>query len=64
VLQRRGINLGPNAQLLVALAGLFIVINLLGAILPVLGNIAYAAHLGGFIAGALLAAQLRIPARR
>jgi rhomboid family protein len=64
VLQRRGVNLGPNAQVLVALAGLFIIINLLGAILPVLGNIAYAAHLGGFIAGALLAAQLRIPARR
>ena len=64
MLQRRGVDLGPNAQLLVALAGLFIIVNLLGAILPVLGNIAYAAHLGGFIAGALLAARLRIPARR
>jgi membrane associated rhomboid family serine protease len=64
VLQRRGVDLGPNGQLLVALAGLFIIINLLGAILPVLGNIAYAAHLGGFIAGALLAARFRIPAWR
>jgi membrane associated rhomboid family serine protease len=63
VLYRRGVNLGPNAQLLVALAGLFIVINLLGVVLPVLGNIAYAAHLGGFIAGALAAAQLRVPRR-
>ena len=63
MLQRRGVNLGPNARVLVALAGLFIIINLLGVVLPVLGNIAYAAHLGGFIAGALVAARLRIPAR-
>jgi rhomboid family protein len=63
VLHRRGINLGPNAQLLVALAGLFVVINLLGLVLPILSNIAYAAHLGGFIAGALAAAQLRVPRR-
>jgi membrane associated rhomboid family serine protease len=63
VLQRRGVNLGPNGQLLVALAGLFIIINLLGAILPILSNIAYAAHLGGFIAGVLAAARLRVPGR-
>jgi membrane associated rhomboid family serine protease len=63
VLHRRGINLGPNAQLLVALAGLFIIINLLGVVLPILSNIAYAAHLGGFIAGALLATRLT-PLRR
>jgi membrane associated rhomboid family serine protease len=63
VLHRRGVNLGPNAQLLVALAGLFIIINLLGVVLPILSNIAYAAHLGGFIAGALVASQLRVPGR-
>jgi membrane associated rhomboid family serine protease len=63
VLHRRGVNLGPNAQLLVALAGLFIIINLLGVVLPILSNIAYAAHLGGFIAGALVAARLRVPGR-
>ena len=63
VLHRRGVNFGPNAQLLVALAGLFIVINLLGLVLPILSNIAYAAHLGGFIAGALAAAQLRVSRR-
>jgi membrane associated rhomboid family serine protease len=64
VLQRRGVSLGPNGQLLVALAGLFIIMNLLGVILPILGNIAYAAHLGGFVAGALLAARLSLPRRR
>jgi membrane associated rhomboid family serine protease len=63
VLHRRGVNLGPNAQLLMALAGLFIIINLLGVVLPILSNIAYAAHLGGFIAGAVAAARLRVPGR-
>jgi membrane associated rhomboid family serine protease len=63
VLHRRGVNLGPNAQLLVALAGLFIIMNLLGVVLPILSNIAYAAHLGGFIAGALLATRLSPPRR-
>ena len=63
VLHRRGVNFGPNAQLLVALAGLFIIMNLLGVVLPILSNIAYAAHLGGFIAGALAAARLRVPGR-
>jgi len=55
VLYRRGVPLGPNAQILVALAGLFIVINLFGLMLPILGNVAHAAHLGGFVGGALLA---------
>lgn len=63
VLQRRGIWLGPNTQVLVALAGLFVIINLIGLVLPLLGYIAYAAHLGGFIAGALLATRLS-PQRR
>lgn len=63
VLHRRGLWLGPNAQLLVALAGLFIVFNLLGMMLPILGHIAYAAHLGGFVAGALVATRLGLPDR-
>ncbi|HEX2479861.1 MAG TPA: rhomboid family intramembrane serine protease [Geminicoccaceae bacterium] len=63
VLHRRGVYLGPNTRLLVVLAGLFIIMNLLGLVLPILSDIAYAAHLGGFIAGALVAARLT-PARR
>jgi membrane associated rhomboid family serine protease len=63
VLHHRGVYLGPNARLLVALAGLFIIMNLLGLVLPFLSDIAYAAHLGGFIAGALVAARLRAPGR-
>jgi membrane associated rhomboid family serine protease len=58
VLQRRGVWLGPNTAALVALAGLFVIINLLGLVMPILSNIAYAAHLGGFIAGALVATRL------
>jgi membrane associated rhomboid family serine protease len=63
VLHHRGVYLGPNARLLVALAGLFIIMNLLGLVLPILSDIAYAAHLGGFIAGTLVAARLRAPSR-
>jgi membrane associated rhomboid family serine protease len=63
VLHHRGVYLGPNARLLVALAGLFVIMNLLGIVLPILSDIAYAAHLGGFIAGALLAARLTVPGR-
>lgn len=63
VLHRRGGHLGPNAQVLVALAGLFIIVNLVGLVLPVLGNIAHAAHLGGFLAGALLATRLSVAPR-
>jgi membrane associated rhomboid family serine protease len=63
VLQRRGVWLGPNTRALVALAGLFVVINLLGVVMPIMSNIAYGAHLGGFIAGALLATRLTPPRR-
>ena len=63
VLQRRGVWLGPNARVLVALAGLFVIFNLIGVVMPLLGNIAYAAHLGGFIAGGLVAARLSPPRR-
>lgn len=63
VLHHRGVYLGPNTRLLVALAGLFIIMNLLGVVLPILSNIAYGAHLGGFIAGALVAARLTPPGR-
>lgn len=61
MLYRRGVPLGPNTQLLVALAGLFIIINLLGLMLPILGDVAHAAHLGGFVAGALAALRFSGP---
>ena len=64
VLHRRGLDLGPNSQALVALAGLFVIFNLVGLVLPVLSSVAYAAHLGGFLAGALAAAWLRLPGVR
>jgi membrane associated rhomboid family serine protease len=57
----RGLSLGPNTQLLMALTGFFVVTNLLGMVLPLLGNIAYVAHLGGFIAGILATAWLVRP---
>ena len=63
VLHHRGVYLGANTRILVALAGVFIIMNLLGVALPILSDIAYAAHLGGFIAGALVAARLSVPAR-
>jgi membrane associated rhomboid family serine protease len=63
VLHRRGVDLGRHTRALVALAGLFVIINLLGLILPILSNIAYAAHLGGFLTGAILATRLRVPDR-
>lgn len=64
VLQRRGLDLGPNADLLVVLAVLFVVVNLVGLVLPILANVAYAAHLGGFFAGALAAVWMPMPGRR
>jgi membrane associated rhomboid family serine protease len=64
VLQRRGLDLGPNADLLVMLAVLFVVFNLIGLVLPILASVAYAAHLGGFFAGVLAAVWLPIPGRR
>jgi len=63
MLHRRGASLGPNTQILVALAALFVIINLLGLVLPIFGHIAHAAHLGGFVAGALLATGLSPPPR-
>ncbi len=58
VLHGRGVYLGPNSRILVALTAFFLITNLLGMVLPVFGNVAYAAHLGGFIAGALITAFL------
>lgn len=63
ILHRRGLGLGPNGQLLVALAGLFIIINLIGVVLPIQSRIAHAAHLGGFVAGALVAGRLSVLGR-
>jgi membrane associated rhomboid family serine protease len=59
VLHQRGLSLGPNSQVLVALAGLFVILNLVSLLVPIVGNIAYAAHLGGFVAGALVASWMR-----
>jgi len=50
--------LGPNSQLLMALAAFFVITNLLGLVLPMLSHIAYGAHLGGFVAGILATAKL------
>ncbi|MEM8952289.1 MAG: rhomboid family intramembrane serine protease [Pseudomonadota bacterium] len=61
VLHGRGISLGPNTQLLLALTGFFVVTNLLGMVLPAFGNIAYVAHLGGFVTGILVTAWLVRP---
>lgn len=58
VFHGRGVSLGPNSRLLVALTAFFIITNILGLVLPVMGNVAYAAHLGGFIAGILVTAKL------
>lgn len=61
VMHGRGLSLGPNTRLLLALTGFFVVSNLLGMVLPLFGNIAYVAHLGGFIAGILATAWLVKP---
>ena len=54
----RGINLGPNGKILMALTAFFVITNLIGLVLPLFGHVAYAAHLGGFIAGILLTASI------
>jgi len=59
VFHGRGISLGPNSRLLVALTAFFVITNILGLVLPIMGNVAYAAHLGGFIAGILMTARLQ-----
>lgn len=53
------VSLGPNSQLLMALAAFFVITNLLGLVLPMLSNVAYGAHLGGFIAGILITAKFQ-----
>jgi len=66
VMHGRGVYLGPNSQLLLALTAFFVITNLLGLVLPALSNIAYIAHLGGFISGVLATAWLvkpRAPSR-
>jgi len=64
VLYNRGVSLGPNSQTLMALAAFFVVVNLLGMILPMFSRIAYVAHLGGFITGILATAWLTRPGAR
>ena len=61
VLNRKGVSLGPNTQLLMALTAFFVITNLLGLILPILSQIAYIAHLGGFVTGILATAWLARP---
>ena len=58
VLHSWRVPLGPNSQLLMALAAFFVITNLLGLVLPILSQIAYGAHLGGFVAGILVTATL------
>ena len=64
VMHGRGISLGPNTQLLLALTAFFIITNLLGMVLPLFGGIAYVAHLGGFVTGILVTAWLVRPGIR
>ncbi|MGI9510021.1 MAG: rhomboid family intramembrane serine protease [Geminicoccaceae bacterium] len=61
VLHGRGISLGPNTQILMALTAFFVITNLLGIVLPAFSNIAYIAHLGGFVTGILATAWLARP---
>ncbi|MGI9505576.1 MAG: rhomboid family intramembrane serine protease [Geminicoccaceae bacterium] len=61
VLNRKGVSLGPNTQLLIALTAFFVITNLLGLILPFFSQIAYVAHLGGFVTGILATAWLARP---
>ncbi|MGI9450356.1 MAG: rhomboid family intramembrane serine protease [Geminicoccaceae bacterium] len=63
-LHGKHVSLGPNSQLLMALAAFFVITNLLGLVLPLLSNIAYGAHLGGFIAGILVTASFAGRPRR
>lgn len=64
VLHGRRISLGPNTRLLLALTAFFVITNLLGLVLPLFSNIAYVAHLGGFITGILTTAWLVKPGTR
>ena len=64
VLHGRGISLGPNTQILQALTAFFVITNLLGLVLPMFGNIAYVAHLGGFVTGIIVTAWLSRPTMR
>ncbi len=61
VLHGRGVSLGPNTQILLALTAFFVITNLLGMVLPAFGRIAYIAHLGGFVTGILVTAWLSKP---
>ncbi len=58
VLARRQ-QLGRHGQLMALFASLFLLTSLIGFVLPVASQIANAAHLGGFLVGALLATRIR-----
>lgn len=55
--QRR--QLGRHGSLMTLFAGLYLVTSLVGFVLPLGSHIANAAHLGGLIAGLLLATRIR-----
>jgi membrane associated rhomboid family serine protease len=51
--------LGRHGPLMMIFAGLFLLTSLVGFVAPFGGQIADAAHLGGFVAGLLLATRIR-----
>jgi len=51
--------LGRHGPLMMIFAGLFLLTSLIGFVTPLSGQIADAAHLGGFVAGLLVATRIR-----
>ncbi|MEZ5823797.1 MAG: rhomboid family intramembrane serine protease [Geminicoccaceae bacterium] len=49
---------GTYDRLVILLSMLFVGISLLGLVLPVMGGVAHAAHLGGFLAGLFMSQKL------
>ena len=55
--------LGRHGPLMMIFAGIFLLTSLVGFVAPFGGQIADAAHLGGFIVGLLLATRIRVVRR-
>jgi membrane associated rhomboid family serine protease len=55
--------LGRHGPLMMIFAGIFLLTSLVGFVAPFGGQIADAAHLGGFIVGLLLATRIRVSRR-
>ena len=49
---------GPSSRLIVLLAMLFVIVSLVGLVLPFMGGVAHAAHLGGFLGGLAVSQKL------